>query len=74
MKKLKGIGRVYLQIVIDCHSPYAWSRLYNFKLPVTAVHVLNSDVLPFFEKHGVPIKTALSDNGRGYCGRPYKHP
>jgi transposase InsO family protein len=71
---LKGVGRVYLQSVIDCHSRYAWGRLYTSKLPLTAVHVLNEDVLPFFEQHGVPIKTILSDNGREFCGRPDRHP
>ena len=71
---LKGVGRVYLQTVIDCHSRYAWGRLYNSKLPVTAVHVLNSDVLPFFEKHDARIDTILSDNGREFCGRPDRHP
>lgn len=71
---LKGVGRVYLQTVIDCHSRYAWGRLYTSKLPVTAVHVLNTDVLPFFEKHGVSVRTVLSDNGREYCGRPDRHP
>jgi transposase InsO family protein len=71
---LKGVGRVYLQSVIDCHSRYAWGRLYTSKLPVTAVHVLNTDVLPFFEKHKAPIKTVLSDHGRKYCERPDQHP
>lgn len=71
---LKGVGRVYLQSVIDCHSRYAWGRLYTSKLPVTAVHVLNEDVLPFFEEHGTRITTILSDNGREFCGRPDRHP
>ena len=71
---LKGVGRIYLQSVIDCHSRYAWGRLYTSKLPVTAVHVLNQDVLPFFEQHAVGIETILSDNGREYCGRPDRHP
>lgn len=71
---LKGIGRIYLQSVIDCHSRFAWGRLYTSKLPVTAVHVLNEDVLPFFEKHDVLVETVLSDNGREYCGRPDRHP
>ena len=39
-------------------------------MPLTAVHLLNTDVVPFFEEHGVPIKTVLSDNGREFCGRP----
>lgn len=71
---LKGVGRVYLQSVIDCFSRYAWARLYPNKLPVTAVQILNNDVLPFFEKHKVKIKTILSDNGREFCGREDRHP
>src|SRR5215471_18281509 len=46
---LKGVGKVYLQTAIDCHSRYAWARLYPNKLPVTAVQTLNNDVLPTFE-------------------------
>lgn len=71
---LKGVGKVYLQSVLDCHSRYAWGRLYTSKFPVTAVHVLNEDVLPFFEKHSAKIDTILSDNGREYCGKPDSHP
>jgi transposase InsO family protein len=71
---LKGVGKVYLQTVIDCYSRYAWGRLYTSKLPVTAVHVMNNDVLPTFEKHHARIATVLSDNGREYCGRPDRHP
>ena len=71
---LKGIGKVYLQTVIDCDSRHAWGRLYTNKLPVTAVQVMNNDVIPFFEKHNVKIKNVLTDNGREYCGRPDKHP
>ncbi|ARB45435.1 IS481 family transposase [Alloalcanivorax xenomutans] len=72
--QLKGVGKVYLQTVIDCFSRYAWGRLYTSKLPITAVHVLNNDVLPFFEKHNARISTILSDNGREFCGRPDTHP
>lgn len=71
---LKGVGKVYLQSVIDCFSRYAWGRLYTNKLPVTAVHVLNNDVLPFFEAHNAKITTVLSDNGREFCGRKDRHP
>ena len=71
---LKGVGRVYLQAALDCYSRYVWGRLYPNKLPVTAVQVLNNEVLPFFDSHGAFIKTILSDNGREYCGRPDKHP
>lgn len=71
---LKGVGKVYLQSVLDCHSRFAWGRLYTNKLPVTAVHVLNEDVLPFFEEHDARITTILSDNGREFCGREDQHP
>ena len=71
---LKGVGKVYLQTVLDCYSRFAFGRLYNSKLPLTAVHVLNNDVLPHFEQHGVRIETLLSDNDREYCGRPDQHP
>lgn len=71
---LKGVGKIYLQSVIDCYSRYAWGRLYTNKLPVTAVHVLNEDVLPFFEEHNASITTVLSDNGREFCGREDRHP
>ena len=42
---LKGVGKVYLQTVLDCYSRHAWGRLYTSKLPVTSVHVLNETVL-----------------------------
>ena len=71
---LKGVGKVYVQTVLDCLSRYVWARLYTSKMPVTAVQILNNHVLPFFEERGVKIQTILSDNGREYCGRPDKHP
>jgi len=71
---LKGIGKIYLQTVVDCHSRFAFGHLYTSKVPVTAVHVLNEKVLPFFEEHECPIVTILTDNGREYCGRMDGHP
>jgi transposase InsO family protein len=71
---LKGIGKIYMQSAIDCHSRYAWARLYTSKLPMTAVHILNNDVLPTFEDHNARIEVVLSDNGREFCGRPDLHP
>jgi len=71
---LKGIGKIYLQTVVDCHSRFAFGHLYTSKVPVTAVHVLNEKVLPFFEDHECPIVSILTDNGREYCGRMDAHP
>lgn len=71
---LKGVGKLYLQTAIDCHSRHAWARLYPNKLPVTAVHLMNGDVIPTFEAHEAKIEVVLSDNGREFCGRPDQHP
>ena len=71
---LKGVGKVYLQTAIDCHSRYAWAQLHTSKLPVTAVQTLNNAVLPAFEEHDARIEVVLSDNGREFCGRPDRHP
>ena len=61
---LKGVGKIYLQSTIDCHSRHAWARLYTSKLPITAVHIMNNDVLPTFEAAGAKIEVVLSDIGR----------
>jgi transposase InsO family protein len=66
--------RARLQTAIDCHSRYAWARLYPNKLPVTAGQLLNNDVLPTFEAHQARIEVVLSDNGREFCGRDDHHP
>jgi transposase InsO family protein len=71
---LKGVGKVYLQTAIDCHSRHAWARLYPNKLPLTAVQLMNNDVLPTFEAEGAAIDAVLSDNGREFCGREDQHP
>ena len=71
---LKGGGKVYLQTAIDCHSRRAWARLYTSKLLITAVHLLNEDVLPAYDAADIRIETVLSDNGREFCGRPDRHP
>ena len=70
----KGVGKVYLQTAIDCHSRYGWARLYPNKMPVTAVHLMNHDVLPTFESARGRIEVVLSDNGREFYGRPDRHP
>jgi len=71
---LKGIGKIYLQTVIDTFSRYAWGQLHTSKMPITAVQTLNNYVLPIFEKYKARIDTVLTDNGREFCGRPDRHP
>lgn len=70
---LKGVGKVYLPSVIDCNSRYAWGRLYTSKLPVTAVHVMNTAVLLIFEQLDAKITTVLCGNVRELL-RPARPP
>jgi transposase InsO family protein len=71
---LKGVGKVYVQVVIDVFCSLAFAKLYTSKLPVTAADLLYDHVLPFYEALGVSIGAILTDNGREYCGRPDGHP
>jgi len=71
---MKGVGRIYLQAVVDTYGSYAFAKLYTSKLPETAVDVLYDRALPFYESHDLRVEHILTDNGREYCGRPMIHP
>jgi transposase InsO family protein len=71
---LKGIGRIYLQAVVDTFGSFAFGKLYTSKLPETAVDILYDRVLPFYREQGLEVEHILTDNGREYCGRPMIHP
>lgn len=71
---IKGVGRIYLQAVVDTYGSYAFGKLYTSKHPITAVDVLNDRALPFYRSHGISVEHILTDNGREYCGRAMIHP
>jgi transposase InsO family protein len=70
---LKGIGRVYLHAVVDTFGSYAFGFLHVSKQPEAAVAVLHNDVLPFYDRLGLPVGAVLTDNGREFCGTE-RHP
>ena len=72
--RIKGVGRIWLQAVVDTYGSFAFGKLYTSKLPETAVDVLYDRVLPFYESQGVKVENILTDNGREYCGRAMIHP
>ncbi len=75
VETLKGVGKVYLQAVVDTYGSYAFGFLHTGKLPECAVAILHNDVLPFYRKHGLTVFAVLTDNGREFCGRdthPYE--
>jgi len=71
---LKGVGKVYVQVVVDVFCSLAFAKVYTSKMPVTSADLLYDRVLPFYDALGVPVKAVLTDNGREYCGRPDNHP
>ena len=71
---LKGVGKVYVQVVVDAFCSLAFAKVYTSKMPVTAAELLYDRVLPFYEALGVEVKALLTDNGREFCGRPEGHP
>lgn len=70
---LKGVGRIYQQTAIDTYSRVAFAQLYTEKTALTAAHMLNSNVLPWFAEQQVPVLRVLTDRGTEYCGRIDEH-
>ncbi len=72
--RIKGVGRIWLQAVVDTYGSFAFGKIYTSKLPETAVDVLYDRVLPFYESQDLKVENILTDNGREYCGRAMIHP
>lgn len=47
MGRIKGVGRIWLQAVVDAYESFAFAKFYTSKLPETAVDVLYDRALPF---------------------------
>lgn len=71
---LKGVGKVYVQVVVDVACSFAFAKVYTSKMPITACDVLYERVLPFYESLGAPVEAILTDNGREFCGKEDQHP
>lgn len=69
----KGVGRVYQQTFVDTYSKVAFAKLYTTKTPITSADLLNDKVLPFFEKHDLPMLRILTDRGTEFCGKAEQH-
>ena len=68
---LKGVGKVYLQAVVDTYCSYGFGYLHTGKLPEHAATILHNDVLPQYREWGIPVSAILTDNGREYCGKEH---
>lgn len=73
--RIKGVGMIYLQAVVDTYGSYAFGRLYISKLPECSVEILHNEVLPQYQEWGMTVKAVITDNGGEYCGKethPYE--
>jgi transposase InsO family protein len=71
---LKGIGRIYLQTAVDTYCSFAFARLYTAKTAITAAHMLQDRILPFYQEQKLELQHILTDNGTEYCGKQTEHP
>jgi hypothetical protein len=70
---MKGVGRIYQQTFIDTYSRVAFAKLYTEKTAITAAHLLNEVVLPWFNEQDIPLLRVLTDRGTEYCGKVEHH-
>jgi len=70
---IHGVGKTYVQNVVNAHCSLAIAKLALSKAPMTAVDTLYSRVLPFYEENGADVERVLTDSGREYCCRPLQH-
>ena len=62
----KGIGKVYGQVFIDSYSRLADTKLYKEKTALTSADLLNDRILPWYQRHEVPLLRILTDRGSEY--------
>jgi transposase InsO family protein len=65
---LKGVGKVYLHVIVDTYGSYAFGLLHTSKQPEAAVAALHNEALPFYREKGLTVEAILTDNGREFCG------
>lgn len=67
------MGRIYQQTGIDTYSKEGFAKLYDRKTALTAADLLNDQVIPFFDEHGLRVDRVLTDRGTEFCGAHDRH-
>jgi len=70
---IKGVGKIYMQAVVDTYGSFGFAKLYTSKMPTTAADILIDRVIPFYRAFDIPIRRMLTDNGGEFCGKGFKH-
>lgn len=63
---IKGVGKIYHQVAVDCNSSFGFAKLYSSKKAPTAVALIEEVVLPTYRGLSLPLHRVLTDNGREY--------
>ena len=77
---VKGIGDlpaggpIYVEVVVDRDSGAAFAKVYPAFNALTAVDILSTRVLPYFERHGLKIREIFTPEKHPYCGPVPAHP
>lgn len=66
MGVIKGIGKIYHQVAIDCHSSFGFAKVYRSKKAPTSCDLIENRVLPFYRTLNIPLYRMLTDNGKEY--------
>ena len=66
--RFDGMGRVWLHMVVDTWSAYAFGLLHASRGAAAAVAVLHDEVLPFYGGFRLPVRAILTGNGPEFCG------
>jgi hypothetical protein len=61
---LKGVGEVYVQVVVDVFCSAVFAKVYTSMRPITACDLLYERVLRFYDEFGVEVGEAR-DNDPG---------
>jgi len=70
---IKGVGKIYMQAVVDTYGSFGFAKLYTSKMPTTAADIMIDRVIPFYRAFDIPIRRVLTDNGGEFCGKGFKH-
>jgi transposase InsO family protein len=69
--KSKHPGFLALHVAVDDHSRMAFTRMLADQKAETTVAFLN-DALEFFARHGIQVRSLLTDNGSSYRSRHFR--